>query len=284
MEITRVAVVGAGTMGAGIAQVVAQSGVPVTLIDRDESILESAVGRIQRNLNRAVERERMTRDEADVAVSMIDTDPVLESASGVDLVIEAVPETLSLKQDVFAQLDEIVEQRTILASNTSSIWITELGSSTRRPEQVAGLHFFNPVPAMRLVEVVQGGRTSDQTIDDCVGFARNLGKTPVVVRDFPGFVSNRVLLPMVNEAIFCLMEGVAEVEDIDAVMKLGMNHPMGPLELADMIGLDVCLDILNVLHREFGDPKYRPSPLLKQMVAAGKLGAKSGEGFYSHEN
>lgn len=284
MEITRVAVVGAGTMGAGIAQVVAQSGVPVTLIDRDESILEGAVSRIQRSLNRAVERERMSRDEADVAVSMIDTDPVLESASGVDLVIEAVPENLSLKRDIFSQLDSIVGSTTILASNTSSISVTELGSATNRPELVIGLHFFNPVPAMRLVEVVAGSKTSDWAIENSAEFARGLGKTPVVVQDFPGFVSNRVLLPMVNEAIFCLMEGVADVEDIDAVMKLGMNHPMGPLELADMIGLDVCLDILEVLHREFGDPKYRPCPLLRQMVAAGKLGVKAGEGFYSHEN
>jgi 3-hydroxybutyryl-CoA dehydrogenase len=283
MEITRVSVIGAGTMGAGIAQVVAQAGVPVTLIDRDASILDTALGRISNHLDRAVERERLTRDEADVALSVIDTDTAMDGASDAHLVIEAVPESFQLKSDIFRQLDDVCGPAAILASNTSSISITRLGGQTARPELVVGLHFFNPVPRMTLVEVVSGSRTGDVVVDAVSEFARQLGKTPVLVQDFPGFVSNRVLVPMINEAIFCFNEGVAGIEEIDTVMKLGMNHPMGPLELADMIGLDVCLDILNVLHSEFGDPKYRPCPLLKQMVAAGKLGQKSGEGFYSYE-
>jgi 3-hydroxybutyryl-CoA dehydrogenase len=284
MDITRVAVVGAGTMGAGITQVVAQSGIPVTLIDRDENILERSLSRIESQLTRAVERERMTQDEADVALSVIDTDTSIDSATDVNLAIEAVPEQFELKADIFRQLDRTCNSTAILASNTSSISITRLGAVTSRPELVVGLHFFNPVPRMELVEVVAGGRTGDVVSEKVTEFARALGKTPVLVHDFPGFVSNRVLIPMINEAIFCYNEGVAGIEEIDTVMKLGMNHPMGPLELADMIGLDVCLDILEVLHGEFGDPKYRPCVLLRQMVAAGKLGQKSGEGFYSYED
>ncbi len=284
MEITRVAVIGAGTMGAGITQVIAQSGVPVTLIDRDSEILTSATNRISAQLDRAVQRERMTRDEADVALSVIDTDTSIEGASDANLAIEAVPENFDLKADIFRQLDRACNSTAILSSNTSSISITRLGSQTKRPELVVGLHFFNPVPRMSLVEVVSGGRTGDIVVDTVSDFARALGKTPVTVQDFPGFVSNRVLIPMINEAIFTLHEGVAGIEEIDTVMKLGMNHPMGPLELADMIGLDVCLDILEVLHSEMGDQKYRPCPLLRQMVAAGKLGQKSGEGFYSYED
>ena len=284
MEITRVAVIGAGTMGAGITQVIAQSGVPVTLIDRDSEILTSATNRISAQLDRAVQRERMTRDEADVALSVIDTDTSIEGAGDANLAIEAVPENFDLKADIFRQLDRACNSTAILSSNTSSISITRLGSQTKRPELVVGLHFFNPVPRMSLVEVVSGGRTGDIVVDTVSDFARALGKTPVTVQDFPGFVSNRVLIPMINEAIFTLHEGVAGIEEIDTVMKLGMNHPMGPLELADMIGLDVCLDILEVLHSEMGDQKYRPCPLLRQMVAAGKLGQKSGEGFYSYED
>jgi 3-hydroxybutyryl-CoA dehydrogenase len=284
MDITKVAVAGAGTMGRGIAQVVAQAGIPVTLIDRDESILEQSMGRIRIDLDRAVERERMTQDEADVTISMIDTDTILESANDVDLVIEAVPENLKIKSDLFRRLDGICKPTAILASNTSSISITQLGAYTERPELVIGLHFFNPVTRMRLVEVVVGSRTGDVAVDTSMEFSERLGKTPIAVQDYPGFVSNRVLIPMINEAIFCLMEGVAGIEDIDAVMKLGMNHPMGPLELADMIGLDVCLDILEVLHRDFGDPKFRPCPLLRQMVAAEKLGRKTGEGFYAYDS
>jgi 3-hydroxybutyryl-CoA dehydrogenase len=283
MDITRVSVIGAGTMGAGITQVLAQAGIPVTLIDQDETILKQAVSRIAAQLDRSVERERMTRDEADVALNVIDIDTAMEAASDVDLVIEAVPEIFDLKAKLFRQLDEICRSTTILASNTSSISITRLGSQTDRPELVVGLHFFNPVPRMPLVEVVSGGRTGDVVVEAASALATQLGKTPVVVQDFPGFVSNRILIPMINEAIFCFNEGVAGVEEIDSVMKLGMNHPMGPLELADMIGLDVCLDILNVLHSEFGDPKYRACPLLRQMVAAGKLGRKTGEGFYAYD-
>lgn len=284
MEITRVAVVGAGTMGAGITQVVAQSGVPVTLIDRDSNILDTVTERISAQLDRAVSRQQMSRDEADVALSVIDTDTAMEGVNDANLVIEAVPESYELKADVFRQLDRICGSATILATNTSSISVTKLGSQTGRPELVVGLHFFNPVPRMALVEVVSGGRTGDVVVDAVSAFARELGKTPVLVQDFPGFVSNRILIPMLNEAVFTYQEGVAGIEEIDTVMKLGMNHPMGPLELADMIGLDVCLDILEVLHSEFGDPKYRPCPLLRQMVAAGKLGQKSGEGFYSYED
>jgi 3-hydroxybutyryl-CoA dehydrogenase len=284
MDITRVAVIGAGTMGAGITQVVAASGVPVTLIDRDSDILDGSLGRITAQLDRSVERQRMSRDEADVALSVIDTDTTLDGASDANLVIEAVPEQFALKADIFKQLDKICSSTSILSSNTSSISITKLGSVTERPEFVVGMHFFNPVPRMPLVEVVAGGRTGDVVVDAVSEFSTLLGKTPIVVQDFPGFVSNRVLIPMINEAIFTFNEGVAGIEDIDTVMKLGMNHPMGPLELADLIGLDVCLDILEVLHSELGDPKYRPSPLLRQMVAAGKLGQKSGEGFYSYED
>jgi 3-hydroxybutyryl-CoA dehydrogenase len=283
MDITRVSVIGAGTMGAGITQVLAQAGIPVTLIDQDESILNQALSRISSQLDRGVERERLTRDEADVALSVIDTDTAMDGASDVDLVIEAVPENFELKAGIFRQLDEICRGTTILASNTSSISITRLASQTGRPELVVGLHFFNPVPVMPLIEVVSGGRTGDVVVEAANELATQLGKTPVVVQDFPGFVSNRILIPMINEAMFCFNEGVAGIEEIDSVMKLGMNHPMGPLELADMIGLDVCLDILTVLHAEFGDPKYRPCPLLRQMVAAGKLGRKTGEGFYAYE-
>lgn len=284
MEITRVAVIGAGAMGAGITQVVAQAGVPVTLIDRNSEILDGSMSRISGQLDRAVARQRITRDEADVALSVIDTDTAMEGANDANLVIEAVPENFELKKDVFRQLDRICGSTAILASNTSSISITKLGSETSRPELVVGLHFFNPVPRMSLVEVVSGSRTGDVVVESVSSFARDLGKTPVLVNDFPGFVSNRILIPMINEAIFAYNENVAGIEEIDTVMKLGMNHPMGPLELADMIGLDVCLDILEVLHSELGDQKYRPCPLLRQMVAAGKLGQKSGEGFYSYDD
>ncbi len=259
MEITRVTVVGAGTMGSGITQVIAQAGVPVTMIDREEQFVERGMATIARNLQRAVERGRMSQEDADVA------------------------EVLSIKTDVFRRLDQVCEPTAILASNTSSIPITQLGAVTNRPDQVVGMHFFNPVPVMQLVEIVRGLRTSDETTTSVTEFARRLGKTPVTVKDSPGFVSNRVLMPMINEAIFCLYEGVASKEDIDTVMRLGMNHPMGPLALADLIGLDVCLDILEVLHRDFGDPKYRPCPLLRTMVSGGKLGRKSGEGFYTYD-
>lgn len=282
-QIQRVAVVGAGTMGRGIAQVVAQAGLVVTLIDREPDIVRSALEHIRQQLERAVERGRLDAEQASVALSLIAVDTSLEAVSDADLVIEAVPEVVDLKRDIFRRLDQYCAQEALLASNTSSISITLLGAATGRPERVLGLHFFNPVPVMKLVEVVRGLRTADETIEGAVRFAQRLGKTPVVVKDSPGFVSNRVLMPMINEAINALMEGVASAEEIDTVMRLGANHPMGPLELADLIGLDIVLQILEVLHHDFGDPKYRPCPLLRQMVAAGKLGRKSGEGFYRYE-
>jgi 3-hydroxybutyryl-CoA dehydrogenase len=258
MEITRVAVVGAGTMGAGIAQVFAQAGIPVTMIDRDEAILEKARSTIDKSLNRAVERGRMTEDDAAIARGVIKVDIDLQATEDVDLVIEAVPEILDLKTQIFRSVDQAAPKHAIIASNTSSISITRLASETTRPAQVVGMHFFNPVPVMSLVEVVGGLLSSEESIRSVFDLAERIGKTPVTVDDSPGFVSNRVLMPMINEAIFCLEEGVANRDDIDTVMKLGMNHPMGPLSLADLIGLDVCLDILEVLHRDFGDPKYRP--------------------------
>ncbi len=282
-RIQRVAVVGAGTMGRGIAQVIAQAGIVITLIDREPEIVRASLEEIRRQLDRAVERGRLDPEQAAVALSLIALDTDLQAVADADLVIEAVPEVVELKQEVFRRLDQYAAPEALLASNTSSISITLLAAATQRPTQVIGLHFFNPVPAMKLVEVVRGLRTSDQAVEAAVEFAQRLGKTPVVVNDSPGFVSNRVLVPMINEAIYALMEGVAPAEAIDTVLRLGANHPMGPLELADLIGLDVVLHILEVLHHDLGDPKYRPCPLLRQMVAAGKLGRKSGEGFYRYQ-
>jgi 3-hydroxybutyryl-CoA dehydrogenase len=270
-------------MGNGIAQVFAQHGHAVTLRDLDGSILERAVERIDKSLSRLVENERITEADRESTLQRIKTETDLEAVTPAELVIEAIVENLELKTQIFRELDRLTAPRTILASNTSSISITKLGAVTKRPEKVIGMHFMNPVPLMTLVEVIRGQATSDLTTRTIVELARALGKTPVEVNDYPGFVSNRVLMPMINEAIFALYEGVASAEAIDQVMKLGMNHPMGPLALADFIGLDVCLAILEVLHDGLGDPKYRPCPLLKRMVDAGWLGRKSGRGFYRHD-
>jgi len=278
----QVAVVGAGTMGNGIAHVFAQHGTPVTLVDVDPGQLERAVATIRKNMDRQIKKQAMTEADRDAALGRITTQTSLAAAAGADLVVEAASENPTIKFEIFRTLDTTVGPGTILASNTSSISITEIAAQTGRADRVIGMHFMNPVPMMQLVEVIRGLATSDATTAAVMELARALGKTPVEANDYPGFVSNRVLLPMINEAIFCVMEGVAEPEAVDTVMKLGMNHPLGPLALADLIGLDVCLAILEVLHRGLGDDKYRPCPLLRKMVAAGRLGRKSGRGFYDY--
>ncbi|BBM68937.1 3-hydroxybutyryl-CoA dehydrogenase [Rhodothermus marinus] len=283
MEISTLAVVGAGTMGQGIAHVAALYGRTVRLVDVSEEVLQRALQTIAHNLERQVRKERITAAQKEEALGRITPATDLEAAvADVQLVIEAVPENPELKAQVFERLDRAAPPEAILASNTSSISITWLGARTQRPARVIGMHFFNPVPVMQLVEIVRGLETSDATYETIYRLAEALGKTPVTVNDAPGFVSNRVLMPMINEAIYCVMEGVASPEDVDQVMKLGMNHPMGPLALADLIGLDVCLGIMEVLHRELGEDKYRPCPLLRKMVAAGRLGRKTGRGFYEY--
>jgi len=279
----KVAVIGAGTMGNGIAQVFASCGSSVTLVDVNEEALERGVAAIGKSLARVVKKERMSQEDADAALARIGRSTDLESLGDRELIVEAVSERADLKAKVFRTLDEVAPASAILASNTSSISITEIAAVTGRADRVIGMHFMNPVPVMKLVEVIRGQETSDETTDAVMRASRALGKEPVEANDYPGFVSNRVLMPMINEAVFCLMEGVATREGIDTVMKLGMAHPMGPLTLADLIGLDVCLDILEVLHRGLGDDKYRPCPLLRRMVAAGRLGRKSGKGFYDYE-
>ena len=282
MEITRVTVIGAGTMGRGITQVLAQAGIVVTLTDQDRDLAASGLEAIEASIGRAVDRGRLEQQDADLALGLIEIEGGLNSVRSSDLAIEAVVERVEVKREIFREMDVLAPKHAVLASNTSSISITSLAAVTDRPDRVVGMHFFNPVPAMSLVEVVRGADSSDEAVEATTNLARRAGKTPVVVRDFPGFISNRVLMPMINEAVFCLMEGVASRENIDEVMHLGMNHPMGPLALADLIGLDVCLDILQVLQRDTGDPKYRPCPLLRQYVAAGRLGRKSGRGFYDY--
>ena len=279
----KVAVVGAGTMGNGIAQVFAQSGSQVLLIDAAEAALDKGVATIETNLGRLVKKERMTQADADAALARVSKSTQLTDVSDQKLVVEAVSEREDLKAMIFKTLDEVAAPDTILASNTSSISITTIAANTKRPEKVIGMHFMNPVPIMKLVEVIKGHETDDATLKSVLECSEALGKTPVDANDYPGFVSNRILMPMINEAIFCLMEGVATKEGIDTVMKLGMAHPMGPLQLADLIGLDVCLDILEVLHGGLGDDKYRPCPLLRRMVAAKSLGRKTGKGFYDDE-
>jgi 3-hydroxybutyryl-CoA dehydrogenase len=284
MSIERITVVGGGTMGNGIAHVAAQHGKSVRLVDVSPDVLEAALAMIRRNLERQVAKQLIDEGTKEATLARIETTGDLAAAArGVDLVVEAVPEKPELKRPVFEALDHAADPSTVLASNTSSISITEIGAWTSRPDRVIGMHFMNPVPVMALVEVIRGLATSDETTRATLDLATALGKTPVEVNDFPGFVSNRVLMPMINEAVSAYMEGVAEPLAIDTVMKLGMNHPMGPLALADLIGLDTCLNILEVLHRELGDDRYRPSPLLRKYVAAGWLGRKAGRGFYTYD-
>jgi 3-hydroxybutyryl-CoA dehydrogenase len=279
----RVAVIGAGTMGNGIAHVFAQSGHTVTLVDVHAAALERAQATIDRNLDRLVAKERISAEDKAATLARLTTSTEMRGAvSDADLVVEAATERLDLKLKIFEQLDAATPKHCILATNTSSISITKIAAATKRPAQVIGMHFMNPVPIMKLVEVIRGYDTSDATTETTVALSKQLGKVPVEVNDYPGFVANRILMPMINEAICSLHEGVAGVAEIDEVMKLGMAHPMGPLHLADFIGLDVCLSILRVLHDGFGQPKYAPCPLLVNMVTAGKLGVKSGEGFYVH--
>ncbi|PJA73297.1 3-hydroxybutyryl-CoA dehydrogenase [bacterium CG_4_9_14_3_um_filter_65_15] len=278
----KVTVIGGGTMGNGIAHVFAQFGNETNLVDVKQDYLDRAMNTIEKNLNRQVKKEKIAQAEAESTLARLHPSTTLDVAADSGLVIEAVFESFSVKQDIFKQLDGICKPDAILASNTSSISLTKIAACTSRPQNVIGMHFMNPVPVMKLVEVICGQATSEETLSRVTGWAEDLDKVPVTVQDYPGFISNRVLMPMINEAVYCLMEGVAERDAIDTVMKLGMAHPMGPLTLADFIGLDVCLDIMEVLYEGFGDSKYRPCPLLRRMVDAGQLGRKSGKGFYEY--
>ena len=278
-----IGVIGAGTMGNGIAHVFAQSGYSVRLIDLSQAALEKALATISKNLDRMVAKEKISETDKTNTLNNIETFTDMSSAvKGLDLVVEAATENMDIKLKIFSQLDELCDEHTILGSNTSSISITKIASATQRADKVIGMHFMNPVPVMKLVEVIRGYATSDEVTNTIMEVSKSLNKVPVEVNDYPGFVANRILMPMINEAIITLHEGVAGVEEIDTVMMLGMAHPMGPLHLADFIGLDVCLSILEVMHDGFGNPKYAPCPLLVNMVTAGKLGVKSGEGFYDY--
>ena len=283
MGIERIAVLGAGQMGNGIAQVAACAGYEVVMIDIKQDYLDKGLAAIENSLSRVVKKERMTQQDADAAISLISTSTEKTSAADADLVVEAIPEIPELKFSTFAELDSICKPEAILASNTSSISINAIAEATNRPDRVIGMHFMNPVPVMKLVEIINGQDTSSEVTELVVEASERMGKVPLACNDSPGFVSNRILCPMINEAILALEEGVAEPEAIDGIMKLGMNHPIGPLALADLIGLDTILHIMNVLHEGFeGNPKYAPSDLLKNMVSEGKLGRKSGEGFYNY--
>ena len=281
-EIRRVGVVGAGTMGNGIAQAFAQSGIAVTLVDASDAALEKARATIDTSLAKLIEKGKLPAEQRAACLERIASSTAIDGLADVDFVVEAIYENLEAKQTLFASLDRLTRADVILSSNTSSISITTLGAATSRPDKVLGMHFMNPVPLMTLVELIRGQATSSESMVVASELCQRLGKTAVEAADYPGFIANRVLMPMINEAVFCVMEGVGTPEAIDTVMKLGMNHPMGPLTLADFIGLDVCLAILGVLHDGLGDPKYRACPLLRRMVAAGHLGRKSGRGFYTY--
>ncbi len=279
----KIGVLGTGTMGAGIIQVLAQNGYEVVLRARRETSVEKGIATVNKNLDRLVAKEKITAAEKEEIMSRVHGSTDISIVKDADLIIEAATEEMESKKALFAELDALCKPGTIIATNTSSLSITEIASATNRPDRIIGMHFFNPVPAMKLVEIIKGLTTSDETRDVILDLTKNIGKTPVEVQEAPGFVVNRILVPMVNEGIGILADGVAKAEDIDAAMKLGANHPMGPLELGDLIGLDVCLAIMNTLYTEFGDTKYRPHPLLKKMVRAGKLGRKTGEGFYNYK-
>ncbi|WP_273851666.1 3-hydroxybutyryl-CoA dehydrogenase [Guptibacillus spartinae] len=284
MEIKTIMVIGAGQMGAGIAQVCAASGYTVYMNDLKQEFIDKGLVRIEKNLSKQVSKERITQDDLNGTMERLKPTTDLQDAKQVDIVIEAAVENMEVKCNLFARLDEIAQEHTILATNTSSLPITEIAAATKRPEKVIGMHFMNPVPVMKLVEIIRGLATTDESYQSVEKLAVDLGKTAVEVNDFPGFVSNRILMPMINEAIYTVYEGVASPEDIDSVMKLGMNHPMGPLTLADFIGLDTCLYIMETLQDGFGDDKYRPCPLLRKYVKAGWLGRKTGRGFYQYQD